>query len=103
MSYTYQIVYWRDIPAQVRLRSGRERISRSLAPRFQDAIDAAAMVGRTTSTDDYLEEWRSSEWLTGEGDPDLERFADDLVARIEADYPPTRLEALIKTKGREHL
>ena len=101
MSHTYQIVYWRDIPAQVRLRSGRERISRSLSPRFQEGIDAAAMLGRVTTTDNYLEEWHSSEWLTGEGDPDLERFAEDLVAQIEADYPQARLEALIKNQGRE--
>lgn len=101
MSHTYQIVYWRDIPAQVRLRSGRERLSRSLPPRFQEAIDSAAMVGRATSTDDYLEEWRSSEWLTGEGDPDPERFADDLVAQLESDYPPARLEDLMKHEGRE--
>jgi len=102
MSHTYQIIYWRDIPAQVRLRSGRERISRSLAPRFQEAIDAAAMIGRTTSTDDYLDEWRSSEWLAGEGDPDLQRFAADLVTQLESDYSPARLEALMRNEGREN-
>jgi hypothetical protein len=101
MSHTYQIVYWRDIPAQVRLRSGRERISRALSPRFQEGIDVAAMLGRATTTDDYLEEWRSSDWLTGEGDPDLERYADDLVNQIEADYPQARLETLIRNEGRE--
>ena len=101
MSHTYQIVYWRDIPAQVRLRSGRERISRSLSPRFQEGIDIAAMLGRATTTDDYLEEWRSSEWLTGEGDPDPERFADDLVNQLESDYPPARLEVLMRNEGRE--
>jgi hypothetical protein len=101
MSHTYQIVYWRDIPAQVRLRSGRERISRSLSPRFQEGIDAAAMLGRATTTDNYLEEWRSSDWLSGEGDPDPERYADDLVAQIETDYPPSRLENLIRNEGYE--
>ena len=103
MSITYQIVYWRDIPAQVRLRSGRERISRSLSPRFQEGIDVAAMLGRATTTDNYLEEWRSSDWLTGEGDPDLERYADELVTQIEADYPQARLETLIRNEGRETL
>jgi hypothetical protein len=73
-----------------------------LSPRFQEAIDAAAMIGRATSTNDYLEEWRSSEWLTGEGDPDPERFADDLVAQLETNYPPARLEALMKSEGREN-
>lgn len=102
MSHTYQIVYWRDIPAQVRLRSGRERISRSLSLRFQEGIDVAAMLGHATTTDKYLEEWRSSRWLTADGDPDPERFADDLVTQIEADYPQDRLEALIRNEGREN-
>ncbi len=32
----YQILYWYDIPLQVRSREGRERANVSLPPRFQD-------------------------------------------------------------------
>src|SRR3989337_1141671 len=71
MNFTYQILYWRDIPAQVKVRSGKERLARSLSPRFQEAIDEAAMRARTTGSDDYLEEWRSTEWQSEEGDPNL--------------------------------
>jgi hypothetical protein len=101
MPIEYQIVYWRDIPAQLKLRSGDQRASRSLDPRFQEAIDEAAMQAHTISTDEYLEDWRTSDWLEQEDDSDLERFAADLVQKIEADFPPARLEGLKKNKGFE--
>ena len=66
MSVTYQIVYWRDIPAQIKLRSENGRLARSLSPRFQEAIDAAAMRANATGTDAYLEEWRTSPPQHGE-------------------------------------
>lgn len=99
MSSSYQIVYWRDIPAQVRARLGRERVARPLTERFQVAIDAAAMRTDATSTDDYLEDWRTSDWQPGEGDP--ASLAETLAAQIEADYPQKRLEALVRAGGHE--
>ncbi len=99
MSITYQIVYWRDIPAQVRLRAGKERISRPLSQRFQEAIDAAAMRASATNTDDYLEEWRTGEPQSSEGDP--QALADTLATELEAAYPPHRLERLAANKGLE--
>jgi len=58
MKTRYQILYWRDIPAQVRAGARKDRISRPLSERFQAAIDAAAMVAGKSNTDDYLEEWQ---------------------------------------------
>ena len=37
------VIWWRDIPAQVTAKEGRTRAARELPPRFQEAIDAAAM------------------------------------------------------------
>jgi hypothetical protein len=99
MSVTYQIVYWRDIPAQIKLRSESGRLARSLSPRFQEAIDAAAMRANTTGTDAYLEEWRTTPPQQGEGDP--ERVADVLAAELEAAYPEERLDKLAMNKGYE--
>jgi len=99
MNASYQILYWRDIPAQVRTRLSGERVTRPLAERFQEAIDAAAMRANATSTDDYLEHWRTSDWQPGEGDP--ASLADWLVAQLEADYPPERLDALARRGGYE--
>jgi hypothetical protein len=97
MSITYQIVYWRDIPAQIRLRSGRERFSHPLSQRFQEAIDMAAMRADATSTDDYLEEWRAGEAHSREGEP--EQVAAALAAELEAAYPQERLMRLAANKG----
>ena len=99
MGSTYQIVYWRDIPASIKTRRGRERVNRPLSERFQVAIDAAAMVGRITSTDSYLEEWRSSEWLEAVEEP--AELAERLASQLEADYPDERLEKLKLNQGYE--
>ena len=99
MIVTYQIVYWRDIPAQIKLRSEKGRLARSLSPRFQEAIDAAAMRANATDTDDYIEEWRTGQTQQGEGDP--ESMADILVAELEAAYPAERLNRLVVSKGYE--
>ena len=99
MSVLYQILYWRDIPAQIKIRSGDRRINRPLSPRFQEAIDEAAMRADATSTDAYLEEWRSSEWQ--ESGEDAEQLTDALAARIEAEYTQERLRLLKANKGYE--
>ena len=50
---SYQILYWHDIPAQVRAGGRRDRVSVQLAQRFQEAIDAAAMSAGLIGSDDY--------------------------------------------------
>jgi len=45
------IVYWRDIPSQVIVKSGRTAAKRELTERFIRAIDAAAMHARAKSAD----------------------------------------------------
>jgi len=37
---TYQVMYWADIPVQVRAGGRRERVSVELPARFQAAIDS---------------------------------------------------------------
>ena len=98
------IVYWRDIPAQVVVETGgRGRrgggVKRELAPRFAQAIDAAAMRDGATGTDDYLAGWRR-----GEPSPcgdDLEAEAAQVAARTEAEYDAERLRSLIANGGRD--
>jgi hypothetical protein len=94
-----QVVYWRDIPAQVKARQDRQRTARALDVRFQEAVDAAAMRAGLTETDDYLAEWRASEWEELPGT--LEQVADLRAAEIEAQYPAERLRTLVDHGGRE--
>jgi len=53
-----------------------------------------------TNSEEYLEDWRSSESLPIEGE-DAQAFLVKLAADIEADYPRERVLALIKSGGRE--
>ena len=50
-----------------------------------------------TGSDEYMAEWRSSDWREKEGD--LEEIAAILAAELEAAYSDERLEKLIKHKG----
>ena len=93
------LVCWRDIPAQVIVKAGRRSAKRQLDERFQEAIDRAAMRAGLRDSDAYLGEWRRS--TGGSCGDDLEPEADAAAARIDADYPPERLRALVANGGRE--
>ncbi len=49
----YQILYWHDIPLQVRARGDDGRASVPLPERFQEAADQAAMAAGLSGSDDY--------------------------------------------------
>ncbi len=86
----YQILYWRDIPAQVRVFTGRRPLSRPLPDRFQQAIDRTAMAEGLAGTDDYLAQWRWTEKRTDHGgDPEelLHRLIEELAAAYDAANP----------------
>jgi hypothetical protein len=93
------VVFWRDIPAQVIVKAGRRTARRQLAPRFEQAIDRAAMRAGLTGTDAYLAEWRRGEPVAC-GD-ELEAEADAASTAIDTDYPPERLRALVAAGGHE--
>jgi Virulence factor len=96
---TIQIVYWRDIPAQVKVKSGRARASCQLSDRFQVAIDRAAMRAGLFNTDDYLNAWRTAD--LPERDGELEAVAEAVAAELEASYPDARLDELGTKGGQE--
>ena len=92
------ILYWRDIPAQVIVRRGRQNAKRELPLRFTEAIDMCAMRVGARDSDAYLAEWRR-------GDPlpvsdDLEAEADKALADIDSVYTREKLVELVKAEGR---
>ena len=93
------IVFWRDIPAQVIVKKGRQNAKRELPLRFTEAIDMCAMRTGAAETDDYLAEWRRADPV--EVSDDLEAEADKAAAELEAAYDKERLVALVKGGGRE--
>ncbi len=99
MSGKYQIIYWRDIPSQIKALQGRNRTSRPLSQRFMQVIDSAAMRSGMVGTDDYLAQWHASPWQPVEGE--LSAFLDELTAQIEAEYDSKRLARLAGSGGVE--
>ena len=57
------MTYWRDLPSLVVARDGDIVTKGPLAPRFQEAIDEAAMRLGETSSDAYLEGWVRGDWI----------------------------------------
>lgn len=94
-----QVVYWRDIPAQVKARSGDSKASRPLSDRFQHAIDQAAMIAGMAGTDDYLSAWRTSDWEERDGTAD--EAAQAACSDLEREYPEARLRKLAVGGGLE--
>jgi hypothetical protein len=91
------IISWRDIPAQVIVKRGRETAKVQLSHRFQEAVDRAAMRAGKGSSDAYLADWaRSAPRPCGD---DLQAEAAAEPARLEAKYTDDELERLVRAKG----
>lgn len=91
------IVYWRDIPAQVIVKAGRNSAKRQLSERFEKAIDRAAMRAKLRDTDSYLGEWRRAEpQACGE---DLEAEAEAAAKQLETEFTDERLAMLVAAGG----
>lgn len=84
MTTTYQILYWFDIPVQVRAGGRRDRVSRELSPRFAEAVDHAAMKAKLIGTDDYLAMFAWGDPQTREGSAQV--VVDEVVAELEAQF-----------------
>ncbi|MGF1552211.1 MAG: virulence factor [Paracoccaceae bacterium] len=91
------VVYWRDIPAQVIVREGRRAAKRELSPRFVEAIDRCAMRTGARGEDAYLADWRRAAPEPAAGE--IETLADVEAARLEAEYPPDTVRALVERGG----
>ena len=91
------IISWRDVPAQVIVKRGRDVAKVPLSARFQEAVDRAAMRAGRGSSDAYLADWRRSAPRAC-GD-DLQAEAAAAAADIEARYSDEDLERLIRAKG----
>lgn len=91
------VISWRDIPAQVVVKRGREMAKVQLSQRFQEAIDRAAMRAGKGQSDAYLAEWARSEPVSVSDD--LAAEAQAAAARIEQEYSDERLDKLARAHG----
>ena len=80
----YKILYWYDIPSQVRATDENGRLSKQLSQRFQEAIDNAAMALGLFSSEEYTDAFQWGEQAERPGS--AEEVADAVAAELEAKY-----------------
>ena len=90
------VIRWRQIPAQVVARRGKDTVKQELPARFQVAIDRAAMYAGLFGTDEYLSEWVRETQPCGD---DLDAEVAGEVARIETEFDPDTLNELAANGG----
>ena len=94
------VVYWRDIPAQVIVKKGRQNAKRELPMRFIQAIDACAMKVGARSSSNSLDYWRKADPIPV-GD-DIDEEVEKAVTELDTRYDKQKLIALVNSGGREN-
>jgi hypothetical protein len=64
---TYKVLYWQEIPSQIKAEDERDEVTVALAPRFMEHIDQLAAQRGLQDADDYLAQWRWSDEQHREG------------------------------------
>ena len=96
MSAALTVILWRDIPAQVVAKQGRAVHKIELAPRFQQAIDRAAMRAGSSGSAEYLDDWRRD---SRPCDDDLEAAVAAEVAAIDTRFTVEVLNEYVLNSG----
>ena len=90
--------FWRDIPSHVMYKAGRKKYRKSLDPKFETAIDRAAMRAGKGSSDAYIAEWRrKTKRLESVSDP--AKLLETQVQQLEQEFSDELLEKTIKAGG----
>ena len=76
---TYKVLYWQEIPAQIRAEDDDDEVTVPMDPRFQNHIDELAVQRGLQNGDDYLAQWRWSE------EQDRDGTADEVAAAVKAE------------------
>ncbi|HET7068387.1 MAG TPA: virulence factor [Nocardioides sp.] len=93
----YQVTYWRDLPSLVVAREGDDVTKAPLAPRFQEAIDEAAMRLGESDSASYLDGWTRGEWTPADGGG--VEVCERVVADLEEQWTADRLTAYLDDLG----
>jgi Virulence factor len=80
---TYKILYWQEVPSQVKAEDAADDVTVVLPPAFQERIDHLALQRGLQNSDDYLDQWHWSEELEREGSA-LE-VAEKVKAELESE------------------
>ncbi len=60
MAY-YQILYWQDIPSQIKIWDDFDEVKIEMPPKFMAKIDSIAKAQNLVDEDSYLNQWKWSD------------------------------------------
>jgi hypothetical protein len=78
----YRILYWQEIPSQIKAEDADGEVNVPLPPKFMARIDALAAKRGLEEADDYLAQWRWSD--DAERDGSAQAVADAVRVELEA-------------------
>jgi len=79
---TYKILYWQEIPTQIKAEDEADDVTVELPGRFMERVDRLAAQRGLQGSDDYLAQWRWSE--EEERDGSAREVAEAVRAELEA-------------------
>jgi len=79
---TYKILYWQEVPSQIKAEDEREDVTLSLSARFMERIDQLAAKRGLQDADDYLAQWQWSDEQRRDGS--AQDVAEAVRAELEA-------------------
>lgn len=92
-----EILYWKDIPSQVRGEDEDGRVRRILPQIYQQVIDQAAMLAGDADTDAYLAGWRAE---VSESEASAQEAVDAAYDALIAEYNEERLKEMLRAYQR---
>jgi Virulence factor len=79
---TYKILYWQEVPSQVRAEDDEDEVTMPLASRFMERIDRLAVQRGLQGADEYLAQWKWSD--EEERDGSARDVAEAVIAELES-------------------
>ncbi len=77
----YQILYWQEIPSQVKAVDDHDEVSLPLSAKFLERIDELAAERGFEGSDEYLDQWQWGDEQECEGA--AQEVAERIVAQLE--------------------
>ena len=81
---TYKILYWQEVPTQIKAEDALDDVTVQLDGRWMERIDRLAGERGLQGADDYLAQWR---WSAEEDRPgSAQEVAEAVKAELEAEW-----------------
>ena len=77
----YQILYWQEIPSQVKAVDDQDEVSLPLSAKFLERIDELAAERGLEGSDEYLAQWQWGDEQECKGS--AQEVAEKIVAQLE--------------------